>query len=87
MALVGIGSADGHGQLIRAATGMDLKTYAEQAGKVRKTLSNKVMAWRVLSVADIGHELVRDSWSQLAEIHAAPQWLWAALVQQMVTDS
>ena len=70
-----------------AESGMDLKAYAEASGKVRKTLSNKVMAWRVLSVADVGHELVRDSWSQLAEIHAAPQWLWTALVQQMIADS
>lgn len=65
-------------------SGMDLKAYSEASGKVRKTLSNKVMAWRVMSVADVGHELVRDSWSQLSEIHAAPQWLWSALVKQII---
>lgn len=67
-----------------AESGMDLKAYAEASGKVRKTLSNKVMAWRVMAVADVGHELVRDLWSQLAEIHAAPHWLWTALVKAMV---
>jgi hypothetical protein len=66
-----------------AESGIDLKAYAEASGKVRTTLSTKVKAWRVLAVTDIGHEVVRDSWSQLAEIHTAPQWLWTALVKQM----
>ena len=26
----------------------------------------------------------RDSWRNLAEIHAAPEWLWSALVKQMI---
>ena len=67
-----------------AESGMDLKAYAEASGKVRKTLSDKVMAWRVWSVADIRHDGLRDSWSQLSVIHAAPNWLWSALVKQMV---
>ena len=58
-----------------AESGMDLKAYAEWAGKKRTTLSTKVNAWRVLAVTDIGHESARDNWSQIAEIHAAPEWL------------
>ncbi len=27
---------------------------------------------------------VKDSWRNLAEIHAAPHWLWVALVKQMI---
>lgn len=38
-------------------------------------------SWRVLSVTDVGNEELRDSWRNLAEIHAAPSWLWAALVE------
>ena len=30
------------------------------------------------------HEDARDSWRNLAEIHAAPQWLWSALVKAML---
>ena len=29
-------------------------------------------------------ESIRDSWRNLSEIHAAPNWLWSALVRQMV---
>ena len=67
-----------------AESGMDLKQYAEKSGKVRKTLTTKVLAFRVMSVADVGHEAARDNWSQLAEIHAAPEWLWAGLVKAML---
>jgi hypothetical protein len=67
-------------------SGLDLKAYAEQAGKVYTTLSTKVKAWRVLSVTDVSNDDLRDRWYQLAEIHAAPSWLWAALVQAMVAD-
>ena len=68
-----------------AESRMDLKAYAEASGKVRKTLSDKVMAWRVWSVADIRHDGLRDSWSQLSVIHAAPDWLWPALVNHRGT--
>ena len=27
---------------------------------------------------------LRDSWRNLAEIHAAPEWLWSGLVKAMV---
>lgn len=66
-----------------AESGMDLKAYAEASGKKYKALYNKVMAYRVMSVSDIGNEAVLDNWSQLAEIHAAHSWLWSALVKQM----
>jgi ParB/RepB/Spo0J family partition protein len=71
-----------------AESGMDLKAYAEQSGKVRKTLSDKVMAWRVLdAVAHVRHDQACDSWRNLAELHASPRWLWAALVAKMLADS
>ena len=65
-----------------AESGMDLKAYAERAGKDRSTLARKVMAWRVLAVCHVAHTEVSECWRNLAEIHAAPEWLWSALVQQ-----
>ena len=67
-----------------AESGMDLKAYAEMAGKARETLSKKVMGWRVLaSVVHVDHNTARENWRNLAEIHAAPEWLWAALVGRL----
>ena len=57
-----------------AESGMDLKAYAERAGKDRSTLARKVMAWRVLAVCHVAHTEVSECWRNLAEIHAAPQW-------------
>lgn len=70
-----------------AESGMDLKAYAEAAGKVYTTLSTKVKAYRVMAVTHVSNATIRDSWRNLAEIHAAPQWLWSALVGEMVRSS
>jgi len=58
-----------------AESGMDLKSYAEMAGKKYTTLYDKVKAWRVFDVTDIRNEAARENWSSLAQIHAAPKWL------------
>ena len=70
-----------------AESGMDLKAYAEQAGKERTLLNRKANAWRVLSVCHVTHDQIADDWRNLAEIHAAPQWLWAALAEKMVAEA
>lgn len=70
-----------------AESGMDLKAYAEASGKARETLSKKVMAWRVLAVVHVDHDSIRDSWRNLAEIHAAPEWLWSGLAKAMLEGS
>ena len=67
-----------------AESGMNLKEYAEAVGKVRATLNHKVHAWRVFSLTHMGHDQARTSWRNLAEIHAAPKWLWAALAERMI---
>lgn len=69
-----------------AESAMDLKAYAEQSGKAQTTLRNKLMAWRVATESHVGFDKVRDCWRNLAEIHAAPEWLWSALVNQMLAD-
>ena len=66
-----------------AQSGMDLKSYAERAGKSRRTLLDKVYAWQVLSCCTCNTADIRDSWRNLAEIHAAPKWLWRARGQAM----
>lgn len=67
-----------------AESGMDLKAYAEKSGKAYKALYNKTTAFRVAAVSHVGIGTVADSWRNLAEIHAAPEWLWGALVKQMI---
>ena len=67
-----------------AQSGMDLKAYAEASGKVYQTLVKKLWAWRVVSVIHVDNENAQDNWRNLAEIHAAPNWLWKALVAEML---
>ena len=68
-----------------AQSGMDLKAYAEASGKARQSLQYKLYSYRVLaSVPHMRHEDIRDNWRNLAEIHAAPHWLWKALVAEML---
>lgn len=69
-----------------AESGMDLKAYAERAGKPYKALYNKLTAYRVAAVSHVGNETFLDSWRNLAEIHAAPKWLWSAMVEKMIED-
>ncbi len=70
-----------------AESGMDLKAYAAASGKVYRTLHTKTMAWKVMAVSDIGNDVAQAVWSSLAEIHAAPQWLWPALVEKMTSEA
>lgn len=70
-----------------AQSGMDMKAYAEAAGKKYTTLYDKVKAYRVLTVTDIRNEDAQANWSQLSQIHAAPKWLWRAMVGAMLQNS
>ena len=68
-----------------AQSGMDLKAYAEASGKARGNLAYKVMAYRVMSLCHTcDTDKASDNWRNLAEIHAAPNWLWKALVAEML---
>ena len=58
-----------------AESGMDLKAYAERSGKGYDNLKLKSRAWRVMSMGHVSPTQARDSWRNLAEIHAAPEWL------------
>jgi hypothetical protein len=67
-----------------AESGMDLKAYAERAGKNEKTLHTKPRAFRVLANLHVEIDAPRENWRNLAEIHAAPEWLWSAMGGRMV---
>jgi hypothetical protein len=64
-------------------SGQDGKSYAEKVGRARGTVRNEIYAARVAAaVSDVGHATER--FAQLVEIHAAPGWLWPALVAAML---
>jgi hypothetical protein len=59
-------------------------SYAKSVGRPERSVRNEVHAAEVLDTvpgefADVGELSAR--FSQLVEIHAAPQWLWPALVK------
>lgn len=65
-------------------SGMDVKAYAEKVGRARTTVQDEVKAARVAaSVTDIRHDV---SHNILAAIHAAPSYLWPALVEAAAAD-
>lgn len=70
-----------------AESGLDLKAYAERAGKAHTTMKYKAMAYRVACESHVRLDDLRDSWRCLAEIHAAPRWAWAALASVSVERS
>jgi hypothetical protein len=62
---------------------MDVKAYADSVGRAKeyRTVVNETYAAKVANaVADV----CNDKFYQLVEIHAAPEWLWSALVAAMV---
>lgn len=66
-------------------SGLDVKAYAAAIGKARTTLQDRVKAARVFqAVTDIRHDAIKDRWPRLAELHAAPAWLWPALAAELV---
>jgi ParB/RepB/Spo0J family partition protein len=67
-------------------SGMDVKAYAESVGRKQQSVSNEVLAARVReAVPHVGYEL-SGYFRHLTEIHAAPRWLWPALVENLVSE-
>lgn len=67
-----------------AESGMDLKAYAEAAGVKYDTLAKKKQAWTVYAAVGNVSNALPDDWVRYAIIHAAPEWLWPALVAKML---
>ena len=65
-------------------SGLSQRAYAEQVGKSANAVQRRSQAAAVArACTDISAEL-RDRWNQLAELHAAPSWLWPALATELV---
>jgi protein gp37 len=69
-----------------AESGMDLKAYAAASGKKYATVIDKAQAWEVLNSWDVPTDLPTD-WMHYRYIHAAPSWLWGALVEKMTSEA
>jgi hypothetical protein len=67
-------------------SGLDIKAFAEIAGKPRTSVQDRVKAARVVVVTGTRHDGVRQNWSGIGELHAAPQWLWKALIARLLDD-
>jgi hypothetical protein len=65
-------------------SGMDVKAYAADVGRNRATVSTEVLAAKVAEACatHVAQDL-SDHFRSLTEIHAAPRWLWSALVSCM----
>jgi hypothetical protein len=70
------------GPKVGAGSRMDVKAYAEKRRAGAHHGSSEVCAARVAESADPNVGITQ--FMQLVEIHAAPEWLWRALVEAMV---
>jgi hypothetical protein len=66
-------------------SGLGVRDYAIQTGANERTILTRFNAAAVVKTADVGDlNTVCRYYSQLAEIHSAPRWLWHALVSEML---
>lgn len=67
--------------------GLSIKAYAERVGRPEPTVNQEVRAARVASSCPgVNFEQLVDRTKHLAEIHAAPQVCWQAMVQRLLKD-
>lgn len=67
-------------------SGMTERAYAANVGRAKTTVHREMAAATVIEAwSDVGPN-ASDYFSQLVEIHAAPKWLWPALVAKMVAE-
>jgi protein gp37/ParB-like chromosome segregation protein Spo0J len=65
---------------------MDGKAYAASVGRKQQSVAQEICAARVFEAVPNVRYDVSDRFSQLFVIHAAPSWLWPALVEAMAKD-
>ena len=66
---------------------MDVKAYVASLGRAYRTVHSEVWAAEVVeAVSHVGNDL-SGHFKTLVEIHAAPEWLWSALVAARVDDA
>lgn len=68
--------------------GQSVKAYAGAVGRAPQTVALEVQAARVAAEVSTRVETseIVEKHRHLAEIHAAPRWLWPALVERLVTE-
>ena len=67
-------------------SGKTERAYADSVGRANSTVHKEMVAARVAEAcADVGANLT-DRFSQLVEVHAAPRWLWPALVEHQLAE-
>jgi hypothetical protein len=69
-------------------SGLGLVAYAAKVGKAVTTMQSR---WEAAAVAervitDISNNDLQERWSALAAIHPAKEWLWSALVTQLLAE-
>jgi hypothetical protein len=65
-----------------------VRAYAGRVGRTQQIVAREVAAARVWKAYNLGCKQapIDLSAKALAEIHAAPEWLWPALVERLVVD-
>lgn len=63
-------------------SGMEVKAYAAMVGRAGSTVAQEYRAAKVATAVMHVHNDLSDLTRHLAEIHAAPEWLWPALVHR-----
>jgi hypothetical protein len=66
---------------------MDIRSYAESIGRKRSVVGNELCAAKVAEACPDIWTKIASHFSQLVEIHAAPAWLWPALVDAMLPST
>src|SRR5262249_254679 len=69
-------------------SGLSVSAYARRIGVRTTTLQTKIAAAEVFAAVD-SYESTQfhDVWRALDAIHPAPQWLWAALVKELLKET
>ena len=72
----------------RHARGSQLsqEDYGKAVGLSQQSISIRVQAARVADTTDTTRVVDADRWRHLAEIHAAPEWMWPTLVGTLLTE-
>jgi hypothetical protein len=73
-----------HALKAKTEQGIDIKAYAAKVGRKQTSVFEETYAAEVMLGVSDTRNGASDRYSQLVAIHAAPSWLWPALVEAMV---
>jgi hypothetical protein len=67
-------------------SGITERAYADEIGRSKSSVHEEMAAAKVADVCPDIRATLSKHWQCLVAIHAAPRWLWPALVEKMVAD-